>query len=159
MSDERGSVPVPGLPLLEIRGLRVSFASEAGPVSAVRGVDLALAAGETLALVGDKQAGPARERYRDHHALAHAARYLVRILIENCLGVGDLHTPQHVQRPLPRFCLRYYLVGEQRLGDLIAQCKYGIERGHRLLEDHGDAVAAYLANFVFANPQQVAALE
>ena len=40
-------------PLLEIRGLRVSFATDAGPVPAVRGVDLALAAGETLALVGE----------------------------------------------------------------------------------------------------------
>jgi oligopeptide/dipeptide ABC transporter ATP-binding protein len=44
-------------PLLDIRGLRVSFATEAGPVPAVRGVDLALAGGETLALVGESGCG------------------------------------------------------------------------------------------------------
>jgi oligopeptide/dipeptide ABC transporter ATP-binding protein len=43
--------------LLEIRGLRVSFATDAGPVPAVRGVDLALAEGETLALVGESGCG------------------------------------------------------------------------------------------------------
>jgi oligopeptide/dipeptide ABC transporter ATP-binding protein len=44
-------------PLLEIRGLRVAFRTDAGPVPAVRGVDLAIAAGETLALVGESGCG------------------------------------------------------------------------------------------------------
>jgi oligopeptide/dipeptide ABC transporter ATP-binding protein len=44
-------------PLLEVRGLVVSFASDAGPVQAVRGVDLALDAGETVALVGESGCG------------------------------------------------------------------------------------------------------
>jgi oligopeptide/dipeptide ABC transporter ATP-binding protein len=51
------SAPARSVPLLEIRGLRVSFATDAGPVPAVRGVDLALAAGETLALVGESGCG------------------------------------------------------------------------------------------------------
>ena len=74
MTEERDSVPVPGrrasvpvsgpasdrkasLPLLEIRGLRVSFRSEDGRVPAVRGLDLVLREGETLALVGESGCG------------------------------------------------------------------------------------------------------
>ena len=37
-------------------------------------------------LVGDDQLGIAREPDRDHHPLAHAARELVRILVEAALA-------------------------------------------------------------------------
>jgi oligopeptide/dipeptide ABC transporter ATP-binding protein len=43
--------------LLEVRGLRVSFQTDAGPVPAVRGVDLAIGEGETVALVGESGCG------------------------------------------------------------------------------------------------------
>ncbi len=56
MTEERASVPGSG-PLLEIRGLFVSFRTDAGPVPAVRGVDLALRERETLAVVGESGCG------------------------------------------------------------------------------------------------------
>ena len=47
-------------------------------------------------LVGDQQRRIAGERGRDHHALAHAAGELVRIVVEPALGVGNLDQPQHL---------------------------------------------------------------
>jgi peptide/nickel transport system ATP-binding protein len=44
-------------PLLEIRGLKTHFATEDGMVQAVDGVDLTIARGETLGVVGESGCG------------------------------------------------------------------------------------------------------
>lgn len=44
-------------PMVEVRDLSVTFRSEEGPIYAVNGVDLDLAAGETLALLGESGCG------------------------------------------------------------------------------------------------------
>ncbi|MEL6217926.1 MAG: ATP-binding cassette domain-containing protein, partial [Pseudomonadota bacterium] len=43
--------------VLEINGLRVTFASRRGDITAVKGIDLAVAPGEILGVVGESGAG------------------------------------------------------------------------------------------------------
>jgi peptide/nickel transport system ATP-binding protein len=46
-----------GAPLLEVRGLKTYFATDDGMVHAVDGVDLIVARGETLGVVGESGCG------------------------------------------------------------------------------------------------------
>ena len=43
-------------------------------------------------------------------------------------------------------------------GDLVADAHHRIEGGHRLLEDHGDARAAELTEFILAEGRKVRGL-
>ncbi|MFI8634124.1 ABC transporter ATP-binding protein [Microbacterium sp. NPDC077663] len=51
------TTPAAGAPLLQVRDLAVEFQTIDGPVRAVEGVDLDLAAGETVAIVGESGSG------------------------------------------------------------------------------------------------------
>jgi peptide/nickel transport system ATP-binding protein len=50
-------LPLPGVPLLHVEGLRVTFPTAQGPIEAVRGVSFTIRAGEILALVGQSGSG------------------------------------------------------------------------------------------------------
>ena len=53
-------------------------------------------------LVGDQQVGLGDQHHGDHHALAHAARELVRIEAVDQLRIADLHRLEHRKRPPSR---------------------------------------------------------
>ena len=87
--------------------------------------------------------GLAASAMRDHHALPHAARELVRIVAEPPRRIGDAHAVERILRRAPVACRpvspRW---SSERLLDLRADGVHRVERGHRLLEDHADVVAA-----------------
>ena len=71
-------------------------------------------------LVGDQQRRIARERQRDHHPLPHAARQLMRILVEPLFRRRDLHELEHFQRALHRRGAIHAEVQRGGFGDLVA---------------------------------------
>ena len=109
-------------------------------------------------LVGDQEIGAVGERHGDHHALALTARKLVRIGAEPLSGVGDADLGQKLddsrwrRRATP-------VVERDDLADLPLDRMQRIERGHRLLKNHGDGRAAHLAQFVVGHFEHVAAAE
>ena len=83
----------------------------------------------------------------------------MRILLEPTLAVGDADQPQQFERPGARLRFAHLEMDEQRLHDLLSDRQDRIERGHRLLEDHGDVAPAHLAHCFVGQIEQVAALE
>src|SRR5579883_1574590 len=106
-------------------------------------------------LVGDQQAWVAGERHGDHHALAHAAGELVRIIFEARAGGGDAHRFQQRDRATASLRLREAQMQFLRLGELEADRQHRVERGHRVLEDHRDFVAADVPHLAFGERDEI----
>ena len=111
-------------------------------------------------LVGDQQVGVARERHRDHRALAHAARELVRVVVDAPLRARGCRRRRAARsRGACASRLRDLLVRPHLLGDLPADAVDRVERRHRVLEDHRDlASRGRRASALGIELQQVAAL-
>ena len=94
-------------------------------------------------LVGDQQVGLVGERHGDHDALALAARQLVREGIEPLFRIADADLVQQLQHAHAHGLLVHAPVHAQHLAHLPLDGVQRVERRHRLLEDHRDAVAAH----------------
>ena len=110
-------------------------------------------------LVRDQQRRPAGQRHRDHRALPHAAGKLMRIFQRPPLRFGDPDQAQHVDRLLPGLPGGDLPVQPDHFGDLVADPHHRVERGHRLLEDHRDAIAADLPHLGLVELEQIGAFE
>ena len=111
-------------------------------------------------LVGEQQRGAAGEGDGDHHALAHAAGQLVRVLRRGGAWPRGCARPAAAARRWPAaFCLVHAEVDLQRLGDLAADLHHRVERRHRVLEDHRHLLAPHAAHRLAVEVADLAALE
>jgi hypothetical protein len=88
-------------------------------------------------LVRDEQGGLVRDGDGDDHALAHPAGQLVREAPGELGRLGQADQAQHLDGPLPGGGLADPPVQADALGHLPADGVHRVERGHRVLEDHG----------------------
>jgi hypothetical protein len=88
-----------------------------------------------------------------------AAGKLVRIGFEPVFRFLNASPGQQADRLVPGLFRRHLPMEEQRLHKLTANRMHRIERSHRLLEDHGDIIAAHSPDFPFADLEQITALE
>ena len=98
-------------------------------------------------LVGDQKVWLVGERHGDHDALALAAGKLVRIAGKPRLRLGNADLGQKIERARARSRAGDALVEQENFADLLLDGVQRIERGHRLLEDDRDIVAAHVAHF------------
>ena len=110
-------------------------------------------------LVGDDQFRIAGESDGDHHALAHAAGELMRVLVEPAFRVGNADKGQQFDGARLRLLVVHAEMDLQRLLDLQPDGQDRVERGHRLLEDHRYVAAADFPHRFVVEIEQVAAVE
>ncbi len=110
-------------------------------------------------LVGDDQVRPVQHGDGDGHALAHAAGQLMRIGQQPFFGAGNAHHAERVARQGAGLGHAHLVVRAHGLDHLRVHPQHGVQRHHRVLEDHGDAVALQAAQFAWRQLGQVAALE
>ena len=109
--------------------------------------------------VGDEEIGPVGEAHGNHHALTLTAGKLMRIGRKALRRIGNADLAQQFddtprqRRPFAR------TVKLENLADLPRDRLQRVERGHRLLEDHGDGGAADRAQAPLAAFQKILALE
>jgi hypothetical protein len=99
--------------------------------------------------IGNQQVRLAGQRDGDHDALFHAAGQLVRILSLAAARVGNADGIEQLQYPVGGHTTFHRVMLAQYLGNLVTDRQHGIQRGHRFLEDHGNAPPADAAHAGF----------
>ncbi len=110
-------------------------------------------------LVGDEQLGVAGQGHRDHGPLAHAARELVRVIVDPGARLRDADPAQQVDGALAGHGARHVVVHPVGLDDLVAHRVVRVQGGQRILEDHGHLAAAQLAHLVRVDADQLPAAQ
>src|SRR4029077_17626538 len=110
-------------------------------------------------LVGDQQIRLVRKRHRDHDALALPAGELVGIAREPFFRIGNADLAEQLDDAPARRHAGEIAVQQQDFADLLLDGVERIERGHRLLENDRDVVAADVADLALRQAEQLLPLE
>ena len=110
-------------------------------------------------LVGNQQFGLGGQSHRNHHALAHAARQLVRKSTQAPLGIGDADRFQQFDGAAAAGGTVQTQMGFQTFANLEPHGEAGVQAGHRLLEDHRNIAAHGAATLAVRQGQQIQPLE
>ena len=103
--------------------------------------------------------GVAGEGHRDQHPLLLAAGELVRVAQRRPRGVGQVDAGQKLAHPFLGALAPELGVLAHHLADLVADPERRVERGLRILIDHGDARALDGAQLARTEAQQVDVVE
>ena len=109
--------------------------------------------------VCDQQIRLTHQRNSDNHALLHAAGELMGIV--NLTGGGDTH---HLQNFLHAFfhlavAEIFAVMENQRFLDLLTNCLNGVQRGHGILENHGDFITTDRLHVFLLNGENILSLK
>ena len=83
----------------------------------------------------------------------------MRIGMRATFRLGNMDAAQHLHGLVQRVAPRQPAMQCNRFADLAAHRHQRVERGHRLLEDHRNVIAADLLHLRFGEIQQIGALE
>ncbi len=106
--------------------------------------------------VGDEQLGTVHDGHGDHDALAHAPGKLMWIVVGAAVGLGDSDFIHGFNSTLPGLSFWNVVVRQNSFRYLVADPHDGIEGGHGLLENHGDAGTAKFPHGAIRESREVA---
>ena len=135
--------PCAAQPLLSVRGLKVSFASRAGPVRAVRDVGFAVARGEIFAMIGESGSGKST-----------VAQALMGLLPESATVEGDMRLEELDLAALSKRDRRRLsgermaLISQDSLSGLNPCTTVGYQIAETLIVHRGSSKAAAMAEAV-----------
>ena len=92
--------------------------------------------------IGDQQFRLVGQRHGDHHPLPLSARQLMRIGFQALQRLANTDQFQQFQRPLTCRAPLQAFMNFQHFTDLLFHRVQRVQRGHRLLENHRNPVAA-----------------
>ncbi len=83
----------------------------------------------------------------------------MRVVVDPTIGLRNADPVEHLDGAGARRLLADGVVRPVRLADLVADPVVRVQRRQRVLEDHGDILAAEFAHLIVAETQQVDAVE